>query len=186
MINLSSIIMKDHSLFTLINSHWISPILDEVMPFITHARNTFLLLALVAIFLIYRHRWYGVKAIAACLLAVGLTDVVAAKLIKPSVGRSRPEYTLSNVRLLVPHQGSPSFPSNHAGNCFAAAVTLGFFFPSLSGVALFVALMVAYSRVYVGVHFPLDVMGGMLLGWIMALLVYKVFSAQRRMARTRK
>ena len=177
---IESIQAWDHAFFVHMNGQWVHPLLDTVMPFITNAKNTNLFLLLVALILIARFRLYGVKAIIAALIATGLADLTSSRLIKHSVGRSRPQFVMSEVRLLVPPTGSPSFPSSHASNSFAAATTLSLFFPALSVPALGLAAAVAYSRVYVGVHFPVDIFVGAVLGAVIGYVVFRIFSAMPR------
>jgi undecaprenyl-diphosphatase len=105
------------------------------------------------------------------LLAIGASDVIGARLLKPGIGRVRPCYELQNVRLLVSCGGRHSFPSNHAANAFAAAVTLSFFYRRYSRYFFSMALLVGLSRIFVGVHYPGDVLGGFILGSLCALLL---------------
>jgi undecaprenyl-diphosphatase len=81
----------------------------------------------------------------------------------------------------VPHDGS--FPSGHAATSFAAATVLSFAFPRLAPALFLLAAAVGFSRVYVGVHYPLDVLGGAVLGVLVAtalrLLVKGLQRSQR-------
>ena len=91
-------------------------------------------------------------------VAFGLSSVASAA-IKTLVDRARPEL---DPAIALPH--SASFPSGHATTAFAAAVATAILVPRLRWPALLLAALVALSRVYLGVHFPLDVLAGALLG----------------------
>jgi undecaprenyl-diphosphatase len=95
--------------------------------------------------------------------------------LKEAVGRERP-----HLRPLVevPHSGS--FPSGHAATSFACAGVLAWLSPRLAVPALLLASAIAFSRVYVGVHYPLDVLGGAALGLAVATALRRLVTAHRR------
>ena len=165
----------DTEWFQYINQKYTGSWFDSFMPFMSdfHRAGPFIVIALLIMF--YKKRANMIPILLGCVLAVGLSDVTAARIVKPLVQRTRPEFNIKTTRLLVPSQASFSFPSNHAANTFAAATFLLCTFPSMGLVALLVAFIVAYSRVYVGVHYPFDVMGGALLGMICAVIVFKFY-----------
>jgi undecaprenyl-diphosphatase len=119
------------------------------------------------------------------VIAIALADWSATAL-KALVDRPRPplRYAEPKALVAVPHDGS--FPSGHAATSFAAATMLAFSFPRLAPLLYLLATAVAFSRVYVGVHYPLDVVGGALLGVLVATaLRLLVTSRQRRREVTR-
>jgi undecaprenyl-diphosphatase len=106
-------------------------------------------------------------ASAALLLAEGLINW----LLKPIIRRDRPYKHPGLARLLVSAPGPHSWPSAHAGSSAAAATVLSVAYPLWSPVFLLVAFLIAYSRVYVGVHYPLDVLAGIVVGILAALAI---------------
>ncbi len=106
-------------------------------------------------------------------LTVGLTDVLAYRGIKAFVQRPRPSENLEIASWLRPigdAQG-PSFPSNHAANCFAGAGIMSWYFYRRRYLFYTLATLVAVSRVALGVHYPSDVVAGAILGFGVALVI---------------
>ena len=172
----------DTTLFLFLNHLIINPVWDGFMVMLTTKNYWLAPLAVVWIGLIWKGGSRGRAAAILVLFAVGMSDAVSARLIKPSVGRLRPCYELENVRLLVSCGGKHGFPSSHAANAFAAAVTLAYFYRRYAGIVLALALLVGYSRIVVGVHYPGDVLGGYLLGAFSAFIflgVYQKFFRQK-------
>jgi undecaprenyl-diphosphatase len=117
----------------------------------------------------------GRKVALLALIAVTLTDQIGSAWLKPWTERVRPCFVLPDVRLLIPGQShSGSFPSNHAANTFAVATVLFRLHPLAGALGLLVAALVSYSRIYVGVHYPSDALGGALLGTAIGLLVLRL------------
>lgn len=112
-------------------------------------------------------RTAAVLMAAALLLAEGLINWV----LKPIFRRDRPYQQPGLARLLVSAPGPHSWPSAHAGSSAAAAIVLSAAYPLWSPLFILVALLIAYSRVYVGVHYPLDVLAGIAVGIVSAAAV---------------
>ena len=110
------------------------------------------------------------------LVALGLTSLVTDQL-KQLFDRPRPPYGEDSIPSLVDIPTSASFPSGHASTSFAAAVALAVLVPKWRVPALGLAALVAFSRVYLGVHYTLDVLAGALLGAVIGLAVAR--AAQR-------
>jgi undecaprenyl-diphosphatase len=173
----------DKQLFILINSHWTAGWADAFFPFITDLHKTIYFKAifvplLFAIFVWRRGLKKGALIFVFAALAVGISDGFSNHAIKKTVQRSRPADTQElQVQVRAPF-GGYSFVSNHSVNMFCLATFIAFFFPvSAIGVYAF-ATLVAYSRIYNGVHFPLDVFCGGLLGtffgYLFAIVCSKV------------
>jgi undecaprenyl-diphosphatase len=125
---------------------------------------------------VYRRRGTFFLTVLAVLLADEITIA-----IKHLVGRPRPFVRYAEPKVLVPIPHDHSFPSGHAATSFAAATMLSFAFPNFAPALLVLAAAVAYSRVYVGVHYPLDVIAGAALGTLVALALRALVG--RRQAR---
>ena len=119
----------------------------------------------------------AVADFAAQLLSVGL---------KKAIDRTRPSGVYSEPKPLVhaPHDGS--FPSGHAASSFACATILTFFAPRAAPAFFLLAAAIAWSRVYVGVHYPLDVLGGAALGVLIAIALRWLSAGRLRLRRARQ
>jgi undecaprenyl-diphosphatase len=174
---LDFLINIDTQIFYFVNLKLQNGVLDFLMPFLTQRSNWMIPLWIGwLVFFIF-----GKKKgrIVALLLMVTITasDQVSAHLIKPWVGRIRPCNVLENVHLLVGCTQAFSFPSAHACNLFSSATLLSRSYKSLTPVFLIIAFLVSFSRIYVGVHYPFDVLAGGLLGFLLASLILFVFNS---------
>jgi len=161
----------DISLLLWIHRTWRCPPADAFFLWISDVRHFLLPLGLAWVLLLVfgraPGRWLAVM-LAVCLVA---TDQLASHVIKPWVGRTRPCFVVAGVEALLPQANSFSFPSSHAANIFGAAWTMILARGSRWSWTLLVALAVGLSRVYLGVHYPSDVVGGAVLGLACALAV---------------
>ena len=172
--------MADRWLLLKINRDWTAPFLDTTMPLVTDLHRVPWFLygvapALLALWL-WKGRKHALKVLVVAAVAIAAADLVAYRVVKPWVARPRPEWTLGPaVFMRAPANGAYGFPSNHAANMGAAAAVLTVAYPAGAVVFAGVAGLVAYSRVYVGAHYPGDVLGGLALGaaigWPWALLM---------------
>jgi undecaprenyl-diphosphatase len=161
----------DHSLFRLINSSGANPVFDDFMPFWTDILKIPLISVPLILFITawaYKQtRIQGTAVVIGAFLAAFLTDTLV-DLIKPIAARARPPFADLGFEVLTRgiQHSSFSFPSGHAANFFCFGAFLTFHFPKLRPLVLILGLITMYSRVYCGVHFPLDTVGGALLGWL--------------------
>jgi membrane-associated phospholipid phosphatase len=181
---LDSLIHLDKVVFIFINQGLSNQLFDWIMPVITDWDKTIIgrLLVIVGLILIL---WKGEKnkriLVPLLFLTILFTDQLSSSLIKHLVQRPRPchiiggTYVMENLRLLVPCGAGFSFPSSHAANSFAVSTLLTIYYPKFSWVFIVFALLVSFSRIYVGVHYPIDVVGGAATGIICSLLLYLVW-----------
>lgn len=171
----------DKGLFMLINHDADSTILDPVMMALREPLTWIPLYAFMLWFSIRKLKDHALLFIVLTLLAFAITDLMCAQLIKPFVGRLRPCYDPAldgMVRSLVDCGGHYSFPSNHAANHFALAT---YWFYAIRHYLdkkwnwLWVwAAAICYAQVYVGKHFPFDVIFGGLIGSTVGYAIYQL------------
>jgi len=161
----------DSSLFYFLNVRMANPVFDLVMPFLTEKYTWFPVWSIAAVFLITRGGKNGRWALLIAIIAVGMSDYISASIIKPLAGRIRPCNVEPVVHLLGKKKSSFSFPSAHAANFFALATVFSYFYYNYRVIFWFFAVLVAYSRIAVGVHYPFDVTAGALLGYVMAVVL---------------
>ena len=123
------------------------------------------------------------------LVLVAAADLAAdglAYVLRDAIGRARPPVVYPEPEPLVgvPHQ--PSFPSGHSATAFACATVIAWAAPRLRIPAFVLAAAIAWSRVYVGVHWPLDVLGGAALGVVVSTVLLKLAEVLRRSLQARR
>ena len=166
----------DRSILYFINNNLSNPIFDLFFTTITneHLWAIPVLIGLMA--LIVRGGKRGKIAAVLVLIAASATDKTVVEIIKPAIGRLRPSHALGDtINLLVPKGGRYGFVSAHAANIFAGTTVLSYFYEQWKKPLLFLAFSVAVSRVYVGVHYPGDVVFGGLFGYGRAWVIITVW-----------
>ena len=177
----AALLRLDVSILQSVNHGWSSPPLDAFFSFVTEQRNYALPGALLAVYLWMKKGLRGRLCLLTLLLGVAVSDPLSSRLIKPMVHRVRPCAAVPGV--LTPHgdRGTFSFPSSHAVNIASTGVIIGMSFPAWALPAFVLALFVGLSRVYLGLHYPSDVLVGYLLGAVLGWACWK--AVQREAAR---
>lgn len=162
----------DYSILKWISEVLHSPLLNEIMKFITSLGD------LGVVWLLFSAYLYLVKKNkhAACflLVTVALTWVCNDVVLKNIFVRDRPFLTYPDLIALIERPLSSSFPSGHSATSFAAAVFLFSVNKKTGLFALVIALLIGFSRLYVCVHYPTDVLAGAFLGTCLGLLFIQV------------
>ena len=157
----------DLRILRLMNGGLENPIFDAVFPGLTDWAESPIGIACAAalwIWLAFACGAPGRFAAVLVLVTVAFTDWLNSEVVKSLFDRPRPCHTLDDLRVLVGCGRGTSFPSSHAVNNAAAATVLAWHFPRRAWAPLGFAALIAFSRVYVGVHYPSDVLAGAALG----------------------
>lgn len=165
----------DVSLFYIINKTLANPLFDSAMPYITEVKHWYIFYAFVILWLLIKGGAKG-RTVAILLIIFVFAADQSSNFIKEYLGRLRPCKTLPDVNLLVGCAGSFSLPSNHAVNNFGAAYLISKFLPRFKLLAYVIAILMGVSRVFVGVHYPFDIVAGALYGTLVAFVLIYIFN----------
>ncbi|MCK5740590.1 MAG: phosphatase PAP2 family protein [Chlorobi bacterium] len=161
----------DVQLFIFLNSTISNDICDKIFPYITDVRNWLLVYVFLFGWLFWQGGKKGVLTAVSLIAVILATDYINSELLKNYFSRVRPCSALDDVRLLIDCGSGKSFPSSHAANMFAAATVLAYYYRKYRWIYFGIAAAIAFSRVYVGVHYPLDIAGGAIVGTVIGTVV---------------
>jgi membrane-associated phospholipid phosphatase len=172
----------DKSIFRAVHSEGAVPALDGFISLLRHEYTWIPVYAFILIWLIIYHRRHAWQFVLLTVVCVGITDYVSAQFLKPAFGRLRPchdtELT-AIIRHIINCGGRYSLPSNHAANHFGLATFWFFAIRTMTNRKwywLFVwAFLIGYAQVYVGKHYPFDILAGALFGFITAFILAIIF-----------
>jgi undecaprenyl-diphosphatase len=170
---MDKLIQLDHTLLFYINNLWSNSFFDALFPGITDLHKTLIFnLVMYPLFIglfYWKYKKQGFLIFFGLILCLGFSDIFGNYAIKKNVQRPRPADTPGVEVIVRSPSGGFSFTSNHATNMFALATYTTRFIPGMWPTYIFAAL-IAYSRVYNGAHFPLDVIVGGILGTLWGFL----------------
>ncbi|MBP6410315.1 MAG: phosphatase PAP2 family protein [Pseudarcicella sp.] len=176
---METIIHLDETLFLYLNKMH-SPFFDDAMLWITNKKSWIPFYIILLLLIIKESKKIAWKPILAIILTIALADNIASRLLKNTVKRLRPCYNkeLDDFIHLVGNCGGQfGFASSHTANSFGLAMILfimyGKKYPATKWLFAWASL-VSYSRIYVGVHYPLDVVAGIIIGIFAAWVVSKI------------
>ncbi len=190
----------DTAIFRFINRSIENPVFNLIMPVVTDFEKWRAVVLLIWAGLILfggtKGRWVGLFLIP----LIVASDQISSHLLKPLFARTRPCEILGNVHLWYGSEGwiitppqviqsyksSFSFPSSHAANITASMLFLALVYRRIAVPLLLLALLVSLSRIYIGVHWPGDVIAGMALGAILAVTTYLLFKKLIQQAQGRE
>jgi len=176
------ILEADKYIFNLINNKWNNSFFDAVMPLLRNSNfwlPLYLFLLVFALVNIKKSGWF----ILLTICTAALTDIVSSHIIKNHIFRLRPcqdANLVGTIRVLVSYcPQSSGFTSSHAANHFGlAAFASGTLYP-YAGKWIYLtyawAFLIIYAQLYVGVHYPIDVLGGALVGVMAGLLTSSIY-----------
>ncbi|MBS1919868.1 MAG: phosphatase PAP2 family protein [Bacteroidetes bacterium] len=181
---LQELLRRDRELFNMVNSQWSNSFFDTVLPYVRNAIVWAPLYLFFIVFAIINFRRSGLLWVLGALLTVATSDLVSSWGIKELIFRLRPcrdEALAGHIRLLVQYcPKSSSFVSSHAVNHFAISMFIFLTLKDVTGkwlrLIFFWAFAICYAQVYVGVHYPVDVICGSMVGLFIGYCWGKMFN----------
>ena len=158
----------DTWLFLKLNAGAANAFFDWLMPLLTDVRRQIWLIAPALVALAVFGGGKGRSVVLAALILIAITDQVSSHLLKPLIARPRPCHGVEGARVIYHCGKTFAFPSGHATNSMGAAIFFGLIYRRWIWALLAFALVNSYSRIYLGVHYPLDILGGWVLGGALA------------------
>lgn len=184
-----SLLQLDRKIFFLINGQWHTPWLDATLTF---TRNPYFwapLYLFLFLFMAVNYKRRGLWWILFFILTFAVTDFVTGNILKDLTVRLRPcndPYMSQFTRSLVPCFGRHSFPSNHASNHTALALfifcTLNKYLGKWIWIIFIWSSLVCYAQMYVGEHYPSDILVGILVGIFFGTITSSVFNRKIRLS----
>ena len=174
----------DQWLFVKLNSQWTNSFFDMVLPFTRDSSFWAPLYLFLLLFVTINFKGKGWWWVLLFICTVSLTDIISSRVFKNGFERLRPcsdPQFMMHVRLLVNHcSGGYSFTSSHAANHFGIAtffyITMRHIIGKWALAGFFWAVVICYAQVYVGVHYPLDIAGGTIIGICFGLFTGMIFN----------
>lgn len=147
-------------------------ILDKIMITLTNLGDTGIIWIIIAIILLFikKTRKCGILMLISMILGL----IIGNGILKNLIQRQRPCWIDTNILLLIPNPTDFSFPSGHTLASFEASIMILLHSKKWGIPAIILSILIAFSRMYLFVHFPTDILGGAVLGTIISILVYYI------------
>lgn len=163
---------KDESILRLFNNSIKNNFFDHLMPIITYLGSTYFVIGYcLTLFIIPSNK--GRSLALKSFIALTMSFLIS-QIIKKSVKRIRPFVALKNLNIKLIEIDKYSFPSGHTTSAFTLGVMASLYFPHMLILFLSLSTLVGISRMYLGVHYPTDIIAGSILGTLCSLIVYMV------------
>lgn len=160
----------DSAVMTFVQSGFHNPVTDTVFPAVTYLGESGIFWILLSLLIIAMGRKNGWRTTGCLMLAAMLLGLLLGEIaLKNIICRPRPFQEMPEISLLIPPPSGYSFPSGHSCASFAAATIIFLKDKRPGTAALALAALIAFSRVFLFVHYPTDVLAGSLLGVLCAL-----------------
>ncbi|MBP3917341.1 MULTISPECIES: phosphatase PAP2 family protein [unclassified Clostridium] len=166
----------DNTILRWINVKFRNKTFDKIMPIITSAGNLGIIWIVISVLLITK-KDYRVLG-QTILIALVITTIIGEGIIKNIVKRKRPFYGDDDKELLISRPITYSFPSGHTASSFAVATVFIKTDNAASLEIMLLACLIAFSRIYLGVHYPSDVIGGGIIGTLCGLITVMLFMSK--------
>ena len=170
----------DFSVLDFIQKYLRTDIGDSIMTFITRLGDGGMIWIIAAVIMLFFKK---TRKAGICLAAaLAITAFVGNTVLKNIFQRIRP-YLEANVPIIIGHPGGYSFPSGHTSSSFAAATVLAFTFKKWGALFYVLAALIGFSRAYLYVHYPTDIIAGAVLGWAVGFVCIKSLFGKKTIGR---
>ncbi|MEG0995074.1 MAG: phosphatase PAP2 family protein [Bacilli bacterium] len=168
----------DKYILQLIKTYLFNPFFDYIMPLITMLGDNGLIWIIIALglLIIKKYRKIGIMI----LVAITISFIICSVILKPMFNRPRPNEHLENIELLIKPPTDFSFPSGHTSVSIAGAFIIFYANKKMGILAYILAGLIAFSRMYLFVHYPSDILGGIIIGIISGVLAIKIINSLKK------
>ena len=165
----------DINMLNFIRDNLSNPVMDKIMIFITTLGDKGIIWIIIGIILLSMKKYRKVGF--TLLIALLVNALIGEGILKNIVQRPRAFITYPDISIIINPPSSFSFPSGHTASSFAAATVLGYYFKGWRYILYIFASLIAFSRLYLFVHYPSDIIFGILLGVICGLITIRLMGS---------
>jgi Membrane-associated phospholipid phosphatase len=167
----------DNIILLFIKNNMHSYLMDKIMIAFTDLGNVGMLWIAILLFLISIKKYRKISIML--LFSLLLSTILGEGILKHIIQRQRPCFSVPAVQLLIPKPLTYSFPSGHTASAFAAAGVLAKYFRKYIVSIYIVAILISFSRLYLYVHYPSDVLAGIILGLLCSKIAINIFDSNK-------